>query len=151
MLSFTLYPQESEPCVISIDGNQMVRVNLMKCVERTQLVQKAMNEKNWEQAVHLRGRSFQRNLETYKLLTKLRTVEKDNLSDGHQFNVAVMNVGAPAGGMNAAVRSFVRMGLYHHAKVYGIQDSFEGLAKGEFKVSSLEHVDQYSGLGVPME
>ena len=38
-------------------------------------------------------------------------------------------------GMNAAVRSFVRMGLYHHAKIYGIQDSFEGLARGDFKVA----------------
>lgn len=29
---------ESEPCVISIDGNQMVRVPLMQCVERTKQV-----------------------------------------------------------------------------------------------------------------
>ncbi|CAD6193057.1 unnamed protein product [Caenorhabditis auriculariae] len=124
---------ESEPCVISIDGNQMVRVPLMQCVERTQQVQKAMADKDWETAVKLRGRSFQRNLETYKLLTKLRMVEKDNLSEGHHFNVAVMNVGAPSGGMNAAVRSFVRMGLYHQCKVYGIEDSFEGLANGSFR------------------
>lgn len=58
-----------------------------------------MNDKDWTTAVKLRGRSFQRNLETYKLLTKLRTVEKDNLSEGHTFTVAVMNVGAPAGGL----------------------------------------------------
>ncbi len=30
--------QDSEPCVISIDGNQMVRVPLMACVKRTQRV-----------------------------------------------------------------------------------------------------------------
>lgn len=29
---------DSVPCVISIDGNQMVRVPLMQCVERTKLV-----------------------------------------------------------------------------------------------------------------
>lgn len=29
---------ETEPCVISIDGNQIVRVPLMQCVERTKLV-----------------------------------------------------------------------------------------------------------------
>ncbi|KAE9548297.1 hypothetical protein FO519_008495 [Halicephalobus sp. NKZ332] len=125
---------ESEPCVISIDGNQMVRVPLMECVHRTQAVQKAMDGKNWDIAVKLRGRSFQRNLDTYRLLTKLHTPqEKDNLSEGKNFNVAVMNVGAPAGGMNAAVRSFVRMGLYHHCTVYGIHNSFEGLAAGEVK------------------
>ncbi len=29
---------ESQPCVVSIDGNQMVRVPLMQCVERTKAV-----------------------------------------------------------------------------------------------------------------
>lgn len=57
-----------------------------------------MDEKEWELAVKLRGRSFQRNLDTYRLLTKLHTREKDNLSEGRSFNLAVMNVGAPAGG-----------------------------------------------------
>ncbi|PIO76394.1 putative 6-phosphofructokinase [Teladorsagia circumcincta] len=114
----------------------LVKDVVSKTLKYDTRVQKAMNEKDWELAVKLRGRSFQRNLETYKLLTKLRTVEKDNLSGGQNFNVAVMNVGAPAGGMNAAVRSFVRMALYHHCTVYGIEDSFEGLANGAFKVDA---------------
>uniref|UniRef100_A0A0N4Z0F0 ATP-dependent 6-phosphofructokinase n=1 Tax=Parastrongyloides trichosuri TaxID=131310 RepID=A0A0N4Z0F0_PARTI len=127
---------ESHPSVISIDGNQIVRVPLMKCVERTQAVQKAMDNKDFSRAVELRGRSFQRNLETYRLLTKIRTPKiKDPLKEKEMptFNIAVMNIGAPAGGMNAAVRSCVRMGLYNHCKVFAVYDSFEGLAKGDFK------------------
>lgn len=31
-----------------------------------------MADKNWELAVKLRGRSFERNLETYKMLTRLK-------------------------------------------------------------------------------
>lgn len=31
-----------------------------------------MADKQWERAVQLRGKSFQRNLETYKLLTRLK-------------------------------------------------------------------------------
>lgn len=60
------------PCVVSLDGNQAVRVPLMECVERTQAVAKAMANKSWELAVQLRGRSFARNLETYKMLTRLK-------------------------------------------------------------------------------
>lgn len=33
---------ETEPCVISLDGNQAVRVPLMGCVLKTQAVSKAM-------------------------------------------------------------------------------------------------------------
>lgn len=51
--------EKSEPSVISIDGNVIVRVPLMECVRRTQAVQQAMDTKAFELAVKLRGRSFQ--------------------------------------------------------------------------------------------
>ena len=38
-----------------------------------------------------------------------------------------MYVGAPACGMNAAARAFVRMGLTQGCKVLGIRYGFEGL------------------------
>ncbi len=48
-----------------------------------------MNEKDWQSAVALRGRSFARNLDTYKLLTRLQVPkEKDNLSSGGGCAVA---------------------------------------------------------------
>lgn len=98
-------------------------------------VAKALDEKNYELAPKLRGISFLRNLVTYKVLNKIEPgVEKDNLSGGHHFNLAIMNVGAPACGMNGAVWSFVRMGSYHNCKCYVIYDSFEGLCAGKFKV-----------------
>lgn len=56
-----------------------------------------MDEHDWETAVKLRGRSFQRNLETYRLLTKLEPESRDG--PGLNFNVAIINVGAPAGGV----------------------------------------------------
>lgn len=64
--------EDTEACVVSLDGNQAVRVPLMECVERTKAVAKAMDDKEWTKAVELRGRSFARNLETYKMLTRLK-------------------------------------------------------------------------------
>lgn len=46
----------SEAVVVSLNGNQAVRVPLMKCVERTTAVAKAMKDKDWDLAVELRGR-----------------------------------------------------------------------------------------------
>jgi hypothetical protein len=67
-----------------------------ECVQ----VQAAINEHDWVTAVNLRGRAFARNLATYKLLTKMNAPKANDISSsGHKFNVAVMNVGAPAGGM----------------------------------------------------
>lgn len=49
------------------------------------------------------------------------------------FNVAVLNVGAPAAGMNAAVRSAVRVGITEGHKMFAISDGFEGFHKGQVR------------------
>lgn len=54
----------------------------MECVERTQAVAKAMAEKKFELAVELRGRSFARNLETYKMLTRLKPPKESLNAEG---------------------------------------------------------------------
>lgn len=61
---------------------QAIRVPLMECVERTQAVAKAMAEKQFELAVELRGRSFARNLETYKMLTRLKPPKESFDAEG---------------------------------------------------------------------
>ncbi|CAH1101013.1 unnamed protein product [Psylliodes chrysocephalus] len=134
----------AEPCVISLDGNQAVRLPLMECVKQTKEVAKAMEEKKWDRAVELRGKSFQRNLETYKLLTRLKPPkefftekglrgEQDTVWGSEGYVMAVMHIGAPCCGMNAAVRSFVRNCIYRGDTVLGIQDGIEGLLAGNIK------------------
>jgi len=44
-----------------------------------------------------------------------------------QYNLGVMYVGAPACGMNAAARAFVRVALTQGYNVLGIRYGFEGL------------------------
>lgn len=44
-----------------------------------------------------------------------------------------MHIGAPACGMNAAVRSFVRNAIYRGDTVFAIHDGVEGLINGNIK------------------
>lgn len=117
---------DSEACVVSLDGNQAVRVPLMQCVAKTQAVAKCMADKEWQKAVQLRGRSFERNLFTYRMLTRLKP-PKSALDKGTGYRLAVMHVGAPCCGMNAAVRSFVRNCLFRGDTVLAIHDGVDGL------------------------
>ncbi|XP_029384497.1 ATP-dependent 6-phosphofructokinase, platelet type isoform X11 [Echeneis naucrates] len=131
-------------CVVSLYGNQSVRLPLMECVQMTQEVQKAMDEKRFEEAVKLRGRSFENNLKTYKLLAH-RKPESELPSSN--FNVAVLNVGAPAAGMNAAVRSAVRVGISEGHKMFAVSDGFEGFYKGQIKEIKWADVGGWTGQG----
>ncbi|XP_035729270.1 ATP-dependent 6-phosphofructokinase-like isoform X1 [Vespa mandarinia] len=132
---------ETEACVVTLDGNQAVRLPLMECVRRTKAVAKAMADKNWDLAVQLRGKGFARNLETYKMLTRLKApadydakeMNGPTLTKDHH-TVAVMHIGSPSCGMNAAVRSFVRNCIYRGDKVYGVCDGILGLISGKFKL-----------------
>ncbi|XP_064542578.1 ATP-dependent 6-phosphofructokinase isoform X4 [Drosophila montana] len=140
----------SVPVVISLDGNQTVRVPLMECVERTQAVARAMAEHRWADAVKLRGRSFERNLETYKMLTRLKPPKEcfDEQGKGIEgYRLAVMHIGAPACGMNAAVRSFVRNAIYRGDVVYGINDGVEGLIAGNVRELGWSDVSGWVGQG----
>ncbi|XP_073705291.1 ATP-dependent 6-phosphofructokinase, platelet type isoform X1 [Garra rufa] len=140
-------------CVVSLCGNQAVKVPLMECVQMTQEVQKAMDEKRFEEAVKLRGRSFENNLNTYKLLSH-RKMDAELPNDGTQegrcrssFNVAVLNVGAPAAGMNAAVRSAVRVGITEGHTMFAVSDGFEGFYKGQIKEIKWGDVGGWTGQG----
>ncbi|RXN02948.1 ATP-dependent 6- platelet type-like isoform X3 [Labeo rohita] len=131
-------------CVVSLCGNQAVRVPLMECVQMTQEVQKAMDEKRFEEAVKLRGRSFENNLNTYKLLSHRKI---DSELPHSSFNVAVLNVGAPAAGMNAAVRSAVRVGITEGHTMFAVNDGFEGFYKGQIKEIKWGDVGGWTGQG----
>uniref|UniRef100_A0A3B4G4F8 6-phosphofructokinase n=1 Tax=Pundamilia nyererei TaxID=303518 RepID=A0A3B4G4F8_9CICH len=113
---------------------------------QTQEVQKAMDEKKFDEAVRLRGRylSFENNLSTYRLLSFRKA---DSELPNSSFNVAVMNVGAPAAGMNAAVRSAVRVGITEGHKMFAVNDGFEGFYKGQIKEIKWGDVGGWTGQG----
>ena len=122
--------EDTEPCVVTLVGNVAVRVPLMKCVEKTQAVTKAMAERNWDLAIQLRGKSFCSNLQTFRLLTRLKP-PTDFTSTKTGYRLAVINIGSPCCGMNAAVRSFTRNCLNGGHEALGVRDGVEGLARGD--------------------
>nr|XP_025856252.1 ATP-dependent 6-phosphofructokinase, muscle type [Vulpes vulpes] len=136
---------DTPACVVSLSGNQAVRLPLMECVQVTKDVTKAMNDRKFDEAMKLRGRSFMNNWEVYKLLAHIRPPVSKTSASMH--TVAVMNVGAPAAGMNAAVRSTVRIGLIQGNRVLVVHDGFEGLAKGQIEEAGWSYVGGWTGQG----
>uniref|UniRef100_A0A8C5NHA4 6-phosphofructokinase n=1 Tax=Gouania willdenowi TaxID=441366 RepID=A0A8C5NHA4_GOUWI len=122
-------------CVVSLVGNQAVRLPLMECVQMVK-VQKAMDEKKFEDAVRLRGRYFTQVSVYVDKLASVIYVTTD-FHPQSSFNVAVLNVGAPAAGMNGAVRSAVRVGITEGHKMFAVNDGFEGFYKGQVSKSDL--------------
>src|SRR5690606_3273915 len=100
---------EDEPIVVGTRANRIIRLPLMECVERTRQVAEAIRAKDYERAMALRSASFNDSFRTLK--TMLRALPHPPEPGQQRFRIAVFNAGAPAPGMNTAVRAVVRLGL----------------------------------------
>jgi 6-phosphofructokinase 1 len=143
-----------EPQMIVIRGNRIGTAPLMQCVEQTRAVAKAIDEHNYELAMDLRGSSFK---ETYRTLrTLLRSLPHAPTPGQKHLRLAVMNCGAPAPGMNTAVRAAVRLGLDRGHTILGIANGFKGFIDGEVQEMDWMSVNGWaatggSGLGTSRE
>ncbi|XP_054905648.1 phosphofructokinase, muscle a [Poeciliopsis prolifica] len=133
---------DTPACVVSLSGNQAVRLPLMECVQVTKDVTAAMAAGRFEDAIKLRGKSFENNWNTYKLLAHINPPDvKSNI------NVAILNVGAPCAGMNAAVRAAVRMGIIQGHSMFVVHEGFDGLVQGKIEPIHWNSVSGWTGKG----
>uniref|UniRef100_A0A9J7WWM8 6-phosphofructokinase n=1 Tax=Cyprinus carpio carpio TaxID=630221 RepID=A0A9J7WWM8_CYPCA len=129
---------ETSACVIGLSGNQAMRLPLMECVN---MVKSECNCVFVCRRKRFR-KSFENNWNTYKLLAHQKPAQSKS-----NHSMAILNVGAPAAGMNAAVRSAVRVGLAQGHRVYTVHDGFEGLAKDAVTEVHWHDVAGWTGQG----
>ncbi|CAF1008715.1 unnamed protein product [Brachionus calyciflorus] len=146
VLALMMSHNESPPFVIGINGNQPCYIPLVEAVERTKAVAKAMAAFEFKKAIELRGASFERNLESYIKMSKLQPKILVDDSSRH-YTLGVMNLGAPAAGVNSVIRSFVRQAASIGCTVLAIQDGFEGLVSGLVKELEWKSVYGWTGIG----
>jgi len=123
--------ENSEPQLIGMRGNRIVHEPLMGCIEKTHSVAEAFARKDYQQAMKLRGRSFQGTFETFHTL--VRAHPNPPKPGQKRLRLAVMHGGAASPGMNTAVRTAVRIGLDKGHIMLGIENGFEGFVKGEIR------------------
>ena len=99
---------DDEPQLIGMRGNRITKSPLMDCVEKTRSVAATIEAHEYEKAMALRGSSFKEAFDTLK--TMLRALPHPPQPDQKRLRLAVMHAGAPAPGMNTAVRAAVRIG-----------------------------------------
>ena len=139
--------------MIGVQGNVIMQIPLMECVAKTRTIDTAMKTCNFKQALELRGRSFMRNIDLLKRLESCQTPEcgtsEDILSPepARKFTFAIMNIGAPAAGMNSCTRACVRLLLFKGHTVLGVSEGFSGLLDDDVTPMTWDSVDEWSSVG----
>jgi 6-phosphofructokinase 1 len=136
---------DEEAIVVGTRANRIIRLPLMECVERTRQVAAAIKARDYEKAMSLRSSSFNHSFRTLK--TMVRALPHPPAPGQKRFRIAVLNAGAPAPGMNTAVRAAVRLGLDQGHIMLAANNGFEGLAEGQVKEMEWTSVNGWASVG----
>jgi 6-phosphofructokinase 1 len=136
---------DEESQVIGMRGNRVVRIPLAECVSRSREINTLLETRDYARALELRGRSFNAALNTLKTL--LRALPHPPEPGRRRLRLAILNVGAPAPGMNTAVRAAVRVAIDQGHVVFGVRRGFQGLAGDDMQEMTWMSVNDWAGLG----
>jgi 6-phosphofructokinase 1 len=115
------------PVMIGLIHNTPKATPLTEVVAKSQAINTEVEQGHFEQALALRGRSFLDSLELLKTMT--RAEPRQELAD--RGCIALLTGGPDASGMNAILRTALRMAMNEGQDVVGVRYGFGGLARGD--------------------
>lgn len=131
-------PETPSP-LIAINENKITRKPLVESVALTKSVADAIKAKDFKKAIGLRDSEFIEHMRNFMAINSADHIEP-KLPKHKHLKIAIVNVGAPAGGMNSAVYSMATYCMSQGHKPYAIYNGWTGLARHE-SVRSLNWKD----------
>ncbi|KAI3321435.1 6-phosphofructokinase [Xylariaceae sp. AK1471] len=120
---------ETETCFIAITENKIARKPLMAAVKETQEVAKLIDAQRFDEAMALRDTEFSDQYKSYTMSATMNFGEETKLEENEKMKIGFINVGAPAGGMNAAIRAGVAYCRSRGHEPVAIHNGFAGFAR----------------------
>lgn len=138
-------PETPSP-MIGMNNNKVTTKPLMDAVKLTHQVAEAIGQSDFDRAMSLRDPQFIDEFSAFNRTTILD--DKSLLLPEHErLNIAILNIGAPAAGMDAAARAVVRYGINRGHTIYGVSNGFSGLVRGCFERLEWMSVDDWTASG----
>lgn len=116
--------------LIGVKENKIVRLSLVEAVKVTKSVADAISKHDFHKAMELRDPEFVEHLLNFMAINSANH-EKPTLPKEKRKRIAIINVGAPAGGMNSAVYAMATYCMSRGHTPYAIHNGFSGLARHE--------------------
>ncbi|MCB0016025.1 MAG: 6-phosphofructokinase, partial [Anaerolineales bacterium] len=131
--------------MIGIRGHRVTYAPLMECVQQTRAIADVIAAHDYETAMEMRGGSFKDAFRT--LRTLVRALPHPPAPGQRRLRLAIMHGGAPAPGMNTAVRAAVRLGIDKGHFMLRIEDGINGLINGTITPMTWSSVNGWAARG----
>ncbi|KAI9303958.1 6-phosphofructokinase [Cunninghamella echinulata] len=138
-------PETPSP-MIGMNNNQVTTKPLMDAVKLTHEVATAIGNRDFDRAMALRDPQF---IDEFSAFNRTTILDDQSLllPEHERLNIAILNIGAPAAGMDAAARAIVRYGINRGHTIYGVANGFSGLVRGCFEHLGWMDVDGWTASG----
>jgi 6-phosphofructokinase 1 len=133
------------PRLVGMRGNRITRSPLQLCVDQTHRIADAVAKRDFHTAMTLRGNNFQSAFRTVRTL--VRALPHPPALRQRRLRLAVMHSGAPAPGMNTAVRAAIRLGVDKGHIMLGVKNGFHGLIAGDLSEMDWMSVNGWAPTG----
>ncbi|CAJ0650569.1 5338_t:CDS:10 [Entrophospora sp. SA101] len=137
---------DCESPMIGIKENKITCEPLMKAVELTHQVAKAIEEKDFKQAMKLRDPEFIDSYEIYQAVS-FTDGHGSKLEEYKRLRIGIIHIGAPASGMSPATGAAVSYALNRGHTPIAIFNSFKGLLEDNLREFSWIDVDGWIAKG----
>ncbi|KAL7750945.1 6-phosphofructokinase, alpha subunit [Sorochytrium milnesiophthora] len=132
--------------MIGISHNKITVQPLMKAVEQTRAVAKAIEAANFARAMELRDPEFAPAYDNFVAMNIPRgSAISSNANSG--LRIGILHIGAPAGAMNAATRVATLLALNKGHVPLAIHNGFGGLLSGDIRKLSWMDVNDWMAKG----
>lgn len=120
----------SDSPIITISENKILRKSLIESVKLTKSVADAISKKDFKKVLSLRDSEFMEHYQNYLAINAADYYEP-KVPKNERLKIAIINVGAPAGGINSVVYSMAAFCLSQGHKPYAIYNGWSGLSRHE--------------------
>ncbi|KAI0967864.1 6-phosphofructokinase [Xylaria arbuscula] len=120
---------ETETCFIAITENKITRKPLMAAVKETKEVASLIEAQRFDEAMALRDTEFVDQYKSYTMSANTHFGKEVKVEENEKMRIGFINVGAPAGGMNAAIRAGVAYCRTRGHEPIAIHNGFAGFAR----------------------
>ena len=136
---------DAQSLVMGMRGNRVVRIPLEECVAESRRVNEALEARDFDRALEMRGTSFNDALRTFNTLQK--ALPHPPREGKRRLRLGILHAGAAAPGMNAAVRAAVRLTTDDGHVALGIRRGFHGLVASDLSEMDWMSVNGWAPMG----
>ncbi|MFT5194965.1 MAG: 6-phosphofructokinase 1 [Cellvibrionaceae bacterium] len=131
--------------LIGLVANRIVRVDLKTNIDKSEAIHVALKNQDYTTAMDLRGPGFKEAFST--LRTLVRATPHEHPIDARSMRIGILNAGAPAPGMNTAVRAAVRLGIDRGHTLFGFTNGFRGMIENQGETLDWMSVNGWTASG----